>query len=280
MPTEPVSEVDGDADGVEPEVSPRDEEDTFDRLVDEGRQRLGRSWLQLIATGLLGGLDIGVGVLAVLLVHHVTDSPLLTALAFSVGFVALTLARSELFTENFLVPVAAVVAKEGTVGALGRLWGTTLVTNLIAGWLIAALLMAALPDLRATAVETAHSYVELGLSWQAFALAVVGGMLVTLMTHLQQTTDSDGVRLVPAVLIGFLLTLGHVNHAIVASIYSFAALISGAPFGYGDWGQMVVLAVIGNLVGGLGLVTVLRLMQVPHKVVAARADGPDSAQPR
>jgi formate/nitrite transporter FocA (FNT family) len=139
--------------------------------------------------------------------------------------------------------------------------------------------MAALPDLRPTAVETAQSYIELGFTWHALALAIVGGMLITLMTHLQHTTESDGIRLVPAVLIGFLLTLGHVNHAIVASIYNFAALISGAPFGYAQWGQMLVLAVIGNLIGGLGLVTILRLMQVPHKVVAARADGPDSAQP-
>ena len=91
------------AEGIEPEVAPRDEEETFDRTVDEGRQRLGRSWLQLIATGLLGGLDIGVGVLALLLVEHLTGDPLLSALAFAAGFIALTMARSELFTENFLV---------------------------------------------------------------------------------------------------------------------------------------------------------------------------------
>ena len=76
--------------GIEPEVAPRDEEETFDRTVDEGRQRLGRSWLQLIATGLLGGLDVGVGVLALLLVEHLTGNPLLSALAFATGFIALT----------------------------------------------------------------------------------------------------------------------------------------------------------------------------------------------
>ncbi len=107
-----MSELDGDAEAIEPEVAPRDEEATFDRTVDEGRQRLGRSWLQLIAKGLLGGLDIGLGVLALLLVEHLTGNALLAGLAFATGFIALALARSELFTENFLVPVAAVVAKE------------------------------------------------------------------------------------------------------------------------------------------------------------------------
>jgi formate/nitrite transporter FocA (FNT family) len=266
-----VSRPDGDAAGIDPEVAPRDEEETFDRTVDEGRQRLGRSWLQLIATGLLGGLDVGVGVLALLLVEHLTGDPVLSALAFAAGFIALTLARSELFTENFLVPVAAVVAKEATGAALARLWVTTLVTNLIAGWLLAALLMLAFPELRDTAVDTAGSYVHLGVTWHAFALAVVGGMLVTMMTHLQHSTESDGVRLVPAVIIGFTLSIGHINHAVVASIFCFAALIVGAEFGYADWGQMVALAIAGNAVGGLGLVTVLRLMQVPHKVAEARA---------
>ena len=266
-----MSRPDGDADSIEPDVAPRDEEETFDRTVEEGRQRLGRSWLQLVATGLLGGLDVGVGVLALLLVEHLTGNALLSALAFATGFIALTMARSELFTENFLVPVAAVVAKEATSTALVRLWVTTLLTNLIAGWLLAALLMLAFPDLRRTAVDAASSYVALGVTWQAFALAVVGGMLVTVMTHLQHSTESDGARLVPAVMVGFTLSVGHVNHAVVASIFCFAALIVGAEFGYVDWGQMVTLAIAGNAVGGLGLVTVLRLMQVPHKVAEARA---------
>ncbi|WP_293238270.1 formate/nitrite transporter family protein [Mycolicibacterium sp.] len=268
------SAEDGDADGVHPDVQPdleqRDEEDTFDRTVEEGRQRLGRSWVQLLTTGFLGGFDVGVGVLALLLVQQLTHDPLLSGLAFSAGFIALTLARSELFTENFLVPVTAVVAKEGTPRALARLWGTTLVTNLVAGWLLAALLMAAFPSLRDTAIETAGHYVELGITWHAFALAIVGGLLITVMTYLQHATESDGVRLVPAVIIGTVVSIGHVNHAIVASLTCFAALVAGAPFGYADWAGMAALAIVGNMIGGLGLVTVLRLLQVPHKVIEAR----------
>jgi formate/nitrite transporter FocA (FNT family) len=260
----------GYADSVEPDVAPRAEEDTFDRTVDEGRQRLGRSWVQLIITGFLGGFDVAVGVLALLLVEQQTHNALLAGLAFSSGFIALTLARSELFTENFMVPVVAVAAKAGTPRALARLWGTTLVTNLIGGWLVMALLMAAFPTLRQTAIEVAGSYIGLGATWRAFALAVVGGMLITVMTHLQHATESDGVRLVPAVIVGTILSVGHINHAIVASLLCFAALVAGAPFGYADWGGMAVLAIAGNLVGGLALVTVLRLLQLPHKVIEAR----------
>ena len=258
---------------ISPDVAQQDSEETFDRLVDEGKQRLGRNWLGLLATGMLGGLDVGIGVLALLLVEHATDSKLLGGLAFAIGFVALTLARSELFTEDFLVPVAAVVAKEGTVAGLLRLWGATMVTNLAGGWVATGLVMAGLPELRGSAVKSGSHYIELGSSWHAFALALLGGMLITLMTHMQHSTESDGVRLVPAVAVGFLLGAGQVNHAIVASLLCFAALQAGAPFGYLDWLGLLGLAVVGNMIGGLGLVTVLRLLQVPHKVEAERREG-------
>lgn len=255
---------------TEPDIAQQDSERTFDRLVDEGQQRLGRSWPGLISTGLLGGLDIGVGVLALLLVEHATGSKLLGGLAFSVGFIALTLARSELFTEDFLIPVAAVVAKASTQLALLRLWGVTILTNLAGGWLITGVIILGFPSLRSTAVDSASFYIGLGTSWHAFALALLGGFLITLMTHMQHSTESDGVRLVPAVVMGFLLGAGQLNHVIVVSLLCFAALQAGAPFDYGDWLGLFALAGLGNIIGGLGLVTVLRLLQVPHKIAAER----------
>jgi len=263
---------------AEPDVPHQGNEETFDRLVEEGEQRLGRSWLGLAATGFVGGLDIGIGVLALLLVEQTTHSVLLGGLAFSAGLIALSLGRSELFTENFLVPVVAVVAKPGTLLGLVRLWMMTLVTNLLGGWVVTGLVMVGFPALRGSAVEAARSYLNLGFGWSAFALALVGGMIITLMTHLQHATDADGVRLVPAVLAGFLLGAGKVNHAIVASLVCFAALQAGAPFGYLDWLKLFAFAGAGNMLGGLGLVTVLRLLQVPHKVLAERRENAEEGR--
>jgi hypothetical protein len=51
----------------------------------------------------------------------------------------------------------------------------------------------------------------------------------------------------------------------------FAALHTGhAPFGYIDWAKTAGFAAFGNLIGGVGLVTLLRLLQVPHKVIEER----------
>lgn len=257
---------------TEPWVSQQDTEETFDRLVDEGVQRIGRSWAGLTATGLLGGFDVGLGVLALLLVESYTDNMVLAGLAFAVGFLTLTISHSELFTEDFLVPVTAVAAKRARFRGLMRLWGVSMVTNLVGGWVVMGLVMTSFPALRRVAIESATFYIQLGTTWLAFALAVLGGVVITLMTHMQHSTKSEGVRLVPAIVMPFLLGAGKLNHAIVVSLLCFAALQAGAPFGYADWLGLLVLATVGNIVGGVGIVTGLRLLQVSNKLLAARAE--------
>lgn len=244
----------------------RDLEEAFDRLVHEGETRLGRPWLPLLATGLLGGIDVGTGVLAYLVVRHETGNDLLAALAFTVGFVALLLARSELFTENFLVPVVTVVADRGGVVSLVRLWAVALAMNLAGGWVMALLIIAALPDLKGTARDAGTHYAELGVGAGSFALAVLAGVVITLMTRMQHATESLGVQLVPAVLFSALLVGAGLFHCVLDSIFMFAALQSTAPFGYLDWLGALGWSALGNMVGGLVLVTFIRLLQIPHRV--------------
>ena len=251
----------------------------FRKTVDEARRRLNRSWPSLFATGTVGGIDVGLGVMALLLVREGTGQPLLAALAFSIGFIALTLGRSELFTENFLVPVAAVVTGKSSVGAMLRLWSGTAVTNLAGGWVFMALVMLGLPELHEIAVELGSHYPEMGIGSTSFASAVIGGAAITLMTWMQRGTDSVPAKVVAAVAVAFLLAGGRLNHAIVVSLEMFAALQAGAPFGYADWLGMASWAALGNLIGGMALVTVLRLVQIGRTAVEAERRRPDD-QPR
>jgi formate/nitrite transporter FocA (FNT family) len=247
--------------------------ETFQRTVAEGEHRLTRSWPGLLATGVVGGLDVGVGVLALLLVKEETGSVLLAGLAFGIGFMALTLAQSELFTENFLVPVVAVTAQRASVLQLLRLWFGTAVMNLAGGWVITGLIMAGLPKLRGTAVAIAREYATFPAG-RAFALAILGGLVITLMTWMERATESVPAKLAAAIAAAFLLVAGTLNHAIVVSLLSFAALHAGAPFGYAHWLSMAGLAAVGNIIGGVGLVTVLRLVQVGHRrIEEAREEG-------
>lgn len=234
----------------------------FRRSVDEGEERLNRDLRSLLATGAVGGIDVSMGVFAMFLVEEETHNHLLGGLAFSIGFIALTMASSELFTESFLVPFAAVVARRATAMSVLRLWVGTAVTNLAAGWVLMAVVMAARPSLKATAIRLAVHYTGLGIGREAFAAAVLGGTVITLMTWMERGTDSMPAKIVAAVSAAFLLGAGSLVHAIVVSLVMFAALHAGAPFGYLDWLGMLGWATLGNAVGGLGLVTGLRLLQV------------------
>ena len=135
-------------------------EDAFNRMIGEGTQRLHRPWREVLTTGFFGGTEVAMGVLAYLSVLNATHNPLLAGLAFSIGFLALLLGRSELFTEGFLVPVTTVVAKRASVRQLLKLWSGTLVANLVGGWLIMWLVMTAFPKLHAQTIESAQHYVE------------------------------------------------------------------------------------------------------------------------
>jgi formate/nitrite transporter FocA (FNT family) len=213
------------------------------------------------------------GVLAYLLVYAKTQDQLLAGLAFSIGFVALLLARSELFTENFLVPVITVVAGRSGLVALLRLWVLTLFMNLVGGWVITALMMEALPELKPAARSIGSHYAELGQGLSSLALAILAGAAITLMTRMQHATDNFGVQIVPAILFGFLLAGGGLFHSVLDSLMMFAGLWSGAAYGYADWLAALGWAVLGNLIGGLVLVTALRLLRVPHRVADERRNG-------
>ncbi len=249
-------------------------EETYERLLSEGHERLDRPLLPLISTGLLGGVDVAVGVLLYLVVKTETGNSLLASMGFTVGFVALLLANSELFTENFLVPVISVAAKNGTLVQLIRLWAVTLGANLVAGFAMAGMIVVALPQVHQVAVTSGSHYAHLGVSWRSFFLAVLAGAVITLLTRMQHATDNLGVQLVPAVMMSFVLVGAQLFHSVLDSILMFAGLLTGkADYTYLDWLGALGWSAFGNLVGGLVLVTGVRLLRVPHRVAESRAEG-------
>jgi formate/nitrite transporter FocA (FNT family) len=251
----------------EPEV-----EEAFDRLISEGGNRLARPLVPLLATGFVGGIDVGVGVLAYLVVDHATGQPLLGAAAFPIGFIALLLARSELFTENFLVPVTARVAGRGSWLRLVRLWLATLAANLAGGLVMAGMIVIALPEVRLTAAQIGRHYASLGVSWRSFMLAVLAGVVITLLTRMQHASDDLGPKLVAGVAMSFVLVAAQLFHSVLDSIFMFTGLLGGhAAYTWADWVRALAWAGFGNLIGGIGLVTSIRLLQVPHRVAEERA---------
>lgn len=243
----------------------------LDRVIEEGRPRLHRRWYDLMATGVVAGIEVGIGVLALVAVESATGSRELAAIAFAIGLVALRLGHSELFTEGFHVPVMVVAAKEATWWQLLRLWAGTLVGNLVGGWVVAWLMATGLPELHEAAVESAAHFAEASLDLQTFCLAVLAGAAITLLTRMQNGTDDAVAQILVTIGIAFVIVGTGLFHSILDSIIIFLAIHTGtADFGYVDWFPWFWFTVAGNMVGGLGLITLLRLVRSQKRLESWR----------
>jgi formate/nitrite transporter FocA (FNT family) len=246
-------------------------EEIYERTRAEGRRRLSRPLLELAATALVGGFDIAFGVGALGLASGAVMTRfgsgvghLAGAIAFGLGFVFVVVGRSELFTENFLVPVTGLSRQRGSWLKLGELWVATLVLNLVGGVVI-ALLLTSRGVLRRGAshalTDVADHLAAYGPA-TAFLSAIAAGALMTLMTwFVEGAAESHGVRIVMAWLVGALIAFGAFNHAIVSTVELVFGMRYGADIGVDQLFANLGLSIAGNLIGGLLLVTFARSAQ-------------------
>jgi formate/nitrite transporter FocA (FNT family) len=132
--------------------------------------------------------------------------------------------------------------------------------------------MKAYPDLHAQAISSASFFIDSGISVRGLSMAILGGSAITLMTRMHNGTDSMPAKLVASFGAAFVLAGLRLGHSILDSLLIFSAMHNGtAPFGYLDWLGWFGWAVLGNVVGGIGLVTLLRLVRSKDVILARRA---------
>jgi formate/nitrite transporter FocA (FNT family) len=246
-------------------------EEIYELTRKEGEHRLQRPLLELASTAVAAGLDIAMGVAVLTLLEsqlahalgnhaaHVVGS-----LGFGIGFVFLIVGRGELFTENFLVPLAGVDGKPRRIWwKVAELWTVSPVLNIAAGALMVALLSvhSVLPygtgDAAIRTAENIHSNGWLAL----FVSAIIAGALITAMTWYVEGQRSMGIRVTVAWVSGSILALGSFNHAIVVSIEQIYGIRYGARIAWTFVLENFFVAAAGNMVGGIGLVTLNRFTQ-------------------
>jgi formate/nitrite transporter FocA (FNT family) len=214
---------------------------------------------------------VSLGVYAMIAVTQETGSHLLGGLAFSFGFIALLLGHSELFTEGFLVPLTVVVGGRASWWDMLRFWLGSLVGNLAGGYILTWIAMSAYPSLHQQAIDSASFFINSGTGLRSFWMAVMAGAAITLMTRMHNGTDSMPAKVIASVATGFVLAGLRLSHSILDTLLIFAALHAGrAPFGYLDWLGWFGWTVLGNIVGGVGLVTMLRLVRSRDMIAVHR----------
>jgi formate/nitrite transporter FocA (FNT family) len=246
-------------------------EEIYARTREEGARRLERPILEVASTALAAGFDIIAGVVALALIEsqlehllgkhaaHVAGS-----IGFGIGFVFLVVGRGELFTENFLVPLAGLDGKEkNSWWKVAELWTVSPVFNVIAGAFMGFLLSvhSVLPFGTGAAIKDIAETIYANGTLARFVSAIFAGALITAMTWFVEGQRSMGVRVTIAWIAGAMLALGSFNHVIVVTL----ELIFGIRFGaHIPWSFVLtnfLLAAAGNMIGGIGLVTLNRFTQ-------------------
>jgi len=239
--------------------------------LEDGQRRLTRPTPVIVATALLGGFHVTLGLLALLVttgalaaVMPASSAHVFASLTFGIGLAFITLGRSELFTENFLIPVAAVAFGHSTKRAVVRLWALTFAFNLV-GIAIFALILTAPGVLEHDALVAAGRLGDTLAQRDLLAAAlsaVLAGAIITLFTWLAEAAESDLTRLFVGLLIGFVLLAPSTNHSVVGFGEILLAILAGTSSA--DWADLLSntgIALVGNLIGGVAIVAFVRSVQ-------------------
>lgn len=250
-----------------PELGRLTAREIYDRVLIDARSELNRTASALAFSGLAAGLFMGLtglgvsGVLASLPGEH--GAELIAKLFYPLGFIAVVIGRAQLFTENTLFPVVLILEERRHLLATLRLWVVVLVANVLGALSFATLatITGALPsdvltELVRLGAMAAHQPVV-----HIFTSGILGGLLIALMSWLVTSAQSTIGQVAVIWLITFPVGILGFAHCIASSGYILASVLAGTTsvVTYLGW---LVAATVGNIIGGVLLVSLLNYGQV------------------
>jgi formate/nitrite transporter FocA (FNT family) len=251
-----------------------------DNILEPGEKEIERPAMSLLWSSLASGLVIGFSFLAGGFATHLVSEPYrhaANAAVYPLGFIFVIMARSELFTENTLVPVIPFLEHRDweTFAKLLRMWALLLVGNMIGalifGWALARTQMVS-PELHPSLLRMASEATSGGFAHILYA-AVFGGWLIALLTWLLASTHSTGAQIAMIWLCTAPIAALQFRHSIAGSVEAFYFAAAGQQGWGAVLGNFVVPSVLGNAIGGVLLVALLNYGQVAAEKEEARKGG-------
>jgi len=251
----------------------------------QGDQELERSiaalWWSALAAGLTMGLSLmGMG----LLNSRLPDGEgfkVIASFGYCAGFLAVILARQQLFTENTLTAVLPVMTKPtlANFGRLLRLWTVVLIGNLC-GTLLVAYVMLELPIFDS---KTDVAFLDIGRkvmenhASQMFAKGIVSGWMIATMVWMIPSMESAKMWII--ILITYLMALGDFTHIVVGSLEVSYLVFAGELPWKDFWLVFAGPTLAGNIIGGSFIFALISHAQIrsesgPPKASADQSEAP------
>jgi formate/nitrite transporter FocA (FNT family) len=254
-------------DGKTPGLSPEEEREVdkaqppraavlHETIRIQGDHELERSVAALWWSALAAGLTMGLSLMAMGLfksrLPDVEESHVIASLGYSAGFLAVILARQQLFTENTLTAVLPVMSKPtlANFARLFRLWGVVLVGNLC-GTLLVAYVMLHLPIFDS---KTDAAFLEIGRKvmendvTHMFSKGIVSGWMIATMVWMIASMEAAKIWII--VLITYMMALGDFTHIVVGSAEASYLVYAGELSWKDFWLVFAGPTLAGNIIGG------------------------------
>ncbi|HZD88943.1 MAG TPA: formate/nitrite transporter family protein [Pseudolabrys sp.] len=233
-----------------------------------GDEEMHRPAVSLWWSGIAAGLSISFSLLAEAIIQaHLPVSqwrPLVVSIGYSVGFLMTVMARQQLFTESTITVVLPVL-KDLTwhnLFRMTRLWAIVLIANLI-GTLIATLFCFYSPVLPADLLHGMQDISRHLLAyswWDMLFRAIPAGFLIASMVWM--IPASEHAQFFVITLMTWLISVSGSTHIVAGSMEAYLLTFGGDWVWWQPILWFLAPVLIGNIIGGTVLFTVIAYAQV------------------
>jgi len=236
----------------------------------EGHEELERPASSIGWSALAAGLTIGFSMVAQGILHaRLPDAPwreLVSSFGYCAGFLFVTMARQQLFTETTLTVMLPLLHGSHKGGQVLKFWAIVFAANIAGTLLFAA--AAGLPGLFEPDIQSA--FVELGVKAAdppflgVVMKGIFAGWLIALMVWLLPAAGP--ARFLVIVTVTYLIAIAHLSHVVAGSAEVAFAAMHGAVRWSDYFAGFLLPALIGNTIGGVTLVALLNHAQVKEEL--------------
>jgi len=261
-------------------------EQILETVIQDGKNELDRASAGLAVSGFAAGMNISFATVAFAVVASIAGGVGLAAYAaYPLGFLIVIIGRTQLFTENTVTPVTVVLAQARRLPNMLRLWAVVFVFNVLGTVVFAAVVYYG-DLLNPGATSSLLQYVSDKLSygfWSIGFKAIFGGWLVALMAWLVAAAQDTVSQIFFVFALSAVIPAAGLTHCIAGSSGVLIGVFAGEVALSEYLGGFMLPTTLGNIVGGIVLVTLLNYGQVAGSKARLRspegtASGAESGQ--
>jgi formate-nitrite transporter family protein len=238
----------------------------------DGEDELARPKASLIWSGVAAGMLISFSVIGEATFRsNMTEGGtrfLVENLGYSLGFLLVITGRMQLFTENTITTVLPLVARpsRSTLYGTARLWSIVLSANLV-GAFVAATFIAysgGLPPVTVAAVAELSRHATDMTPWEAVVRAMPAGVLIAALVWMMPSVAGNSFWWI--IVLTWLIAAGDFAHVVAGSVEMAFLVVTGEISILRGLGGFFLPVLLGNVIGGTMIFTMLAWGQVRHEL--------------